>query len=103
MRIMFPGVDGFHWTAGHVIFLSLFFAVAITIALTFGSAAWHTYRDFQTHRAAEFCWKSDFSELSVADRTCRHQLAGRVRSRTCDNSFDCRSCTNYTHFAQLPG
>ena len=24
---MFPGIDGFHWTVGHVIFLSLFFAV----------------------------------------------------------------------------
>ena len=28
---MFPGIDGFHWTAGHIIFLSLFFAVVMTI------------------------------------------------------------------------
>jgi hypothetical protein len=31
---MFPGIDGFHWTVGHVLFLSLFFAVALTIATT---------------------------------------------------------------------
>ena len=28
---MFPGIDGFHWTVGHVLFLMLFFAVALTI------------------------------------------------------------------------
>jgi len=28
---MFPWNDGFHWTAGHIIFLSLFFAVVLTI------------------------------------------------------------------------
>ena len=28
---MFPGIDGFHWTVAHVVFLSLFFAVVMTI------------------------------------------------------------------------
>ena len=31
---MFPGVDGFHWSFGHVLFLGLFFAIALTIAGT---------------------------------------------------------------------
>jgi glycine cleavage system H protein len=99
---MFPGIDGFHWTFGHVIFLSLFFAVALTILATVVSAAWRTARDFRTHQAVEFCWKSDFAELPVSDRRCRHELAGRVISRTCDNAFDCRSCAKYSQFAVLP-
>src|SRR5207302_1537717 len=33
---------------------------------------------------------------------CRHELVGRVISRTCDNAFDCRRCRNYSHFAVLP-
>jgi hypothetical protein len=99
---MFPGVDGFHWTAGHVIFLSLFFIVLLTIALTVASAVWQTVRNFRTNRAAELCWKSDFAELPRAERHCRHELAGRVKARTCNNAFDCRHCNEYMHFAALP-
>jgi glycine cleavage system H lipoate-binding protein len=99
---MFPGIDGFHWTAGHIIFLSLFFAVVVTILATVLSAARRTAHDFSTKRAIEFCWKSDFAELSKAERRCRHELAGRVISRTCDNSFDCRHCDRYSQFAVLP-
>ena len=32
--LMFPGIDGFHWSFGHVLFLGLFFAIALTIAGT---------------------------------------------------------------------
>ena len=99
---MFPGIDGFHWTVGHIVFLSLFFAVALTILATVAAAAWRTARDFRTHRAIELCWKSDFNELPESDRHCRHELAGRVISRTCDNSFDCRHCAKYSQFAVLP-
>jgi len=99
---MFPGIDGFHWTVGHVIFLSLFFAVVVTIATTVLSAVWRTARDFRTNQASEFCWKSTFAELPESDRRCRHELAGRVLSRTCDNAFDCRHCTKYSQFAVLP-
>ena len=35
---MFPGIDGFHWTVAHVVFLSLFFAVVVTILTTVVSA-----------------------------------------------------------------
>lgn len=99
---MFPGIDGFHWTFGHVLFLSLFFAVAATIAMTVASAAVRTARDVRTGRAIDVCWHSDFAELPVADRRCRHELAGRVISRTCDNAFDCRHCAKYSQFAVLP-
>ncbi len=99
---MFPGIDGFRWTLGHVLFLSLFFAVVLTILTTVASAACRTARDFRTHQATDLCWKSDFAELPVSDRRCRHELAGRVISRTCDNAFDCRHCGKYSQFAVLP-
>lgn len=99
---MFPGVDGFHWTVGHILFISLFFAVALAIMATVISAVWRTTRDFRSHRAIDLCWKEDFGDLPLSDRRCRHELAGRVISRTCDNNFDCRSCENYAKFAVLP-
>jgi len=99
---MFPGVDGFQWTVGHIVFLSLFFAVALTILATVASAALRTARDFRTHHASQLCWTSDFAELPQSDRRCRHELAGRVISRACDNSFDCRHCEKYSQFAVLP-
>jgi glycine cleavage system H lipoate-binding protein len=99
---MFPGIDGFHWTIGHIVFLTLFFAVVVTIAATVSRAVWRTARDFRGHRAIDLCWKVDFAELPEADRRCRHELAGRVISRTCDNQFDCRHCENYPRFSVLP-
>jgi len=99
---MFPGVDGFHWAAGHVIFLCLFFIVVVTIAVTVLKASLRTARDFRTHRAIALWWKADFAQLPIADRRCRHELAGRVISRTCDHQFDCRTCENYSRFSVLP-
>jgi hypothetical protein len=99
---MFPGIDGFHWTLGHVLFLSLFFAMALTILITVASAAWRTNRDFRSDRAIDLWWRSQFAELPVSDRRCRHELAGRVLSRTCDKAFDCRHCEKYSQFAVLP-
>jgi Glycine cleavage H-protein len=99
---MFPGVDGFHWTAGHIIFLCVFFAVVLTIGMTVISAARRTVRDFRNHHAIDLCWHTDFADLPVADRRCRHELAGRVISRVCPNAFDCRACDRYSEFAVLP-
>ncbi len=99
---MFPGIDGFHWTVGHILFLCLFFAVVVTLLMTLGAALWRTARDFRTHRAGEMCWNADFAELPEQERRCRHELAGRVISRTCDNAFDCRRCKKYAEFAVLP-
>ncbi|HTZ83824.1 MAG TPA: hypothetical protein VMB66_11560 [Candidatus Acidoferrales bacterium] len=99
---MFPGIDGFHWTFGHILFLSLFFVVALTILTTVASAVWRTAKDFRTHKAIDFYWKENFSELPERDRRCRHELAGRVISRVCDNAFDCRHCENYAQFVVLP-
>jgi glycine cleavage system H lipoate-binding protein len=99
---MFPGVDGFHWTVGHVLFLSIFFAVVLILALTVLHAALRTASEFRNHEAAELCWKSAFAELPEAERRCRHELAGRVAARICDQAFDCRHCSNYQKLSALP-
>src|ERR1051326_6891060 len=99
---MFPWVDGFHWTFGHILFLSLFFAVVLTIAATVCFALRRTLHDLSSHPAAEICWTSNFAELPESERRCRHELAGRVASRMCDNAFDCRHCSKYPEFATLP-
>lgn len=99
---MFPWTDGFHWTATHVIFLSLFFSAVLIILSTFVSGVWRTMGDFRKRRAAATCWRETFVELPAGERLCRHQLAGRVASRTCDNAFDCRTCPNYEKFAARP-
>lgn len=99
---MFPWVDGFHWSAGHIVFLSLFFAVVLTILATIASAAWRTASDFRGHRVSELCWRHNFAELPENERRCRHELAGRVPSRVCDNAFDCCRCPRCAELAALP-
>jgi glycine cleavage system H lipoate-binding protein len=98
---MFPGVDGFHWTFGHVLFLGIFFAVALTILATVVRALAQTVRDFRSSRAAELCWNLEYQDLPAAEQRCRHELAGRVAERTCPNAFDCRRCTEYEKLACL--
>ena len=99
---MFPSVDGFHWTVGHIVFLSVFFAVVLTILSTVARAALRTASDFRAHRASELCWRASAAELPESERHCRHEFAGRVSFRICDNAFDCRHCPQYADFAALP-
>src|SRR5690349_8402785 len=99
---MFPGINGFHWSFAHIVFLVLFFGVVLTILATLLSAAARAARDFRSHRAGEICWRTEFQELPLEERRCRHELAGRVERRTCPNAFDCRRCGEYERFAGLP-
>jgi glycine cleavage system H lipoate-binding protein len=99
---MFPGVDGFHWTFGHIFFLGLFFTVALTILTTTVRAIMNSVRDMRSDKAAEICWKLEFSDLPESERRCRHEIAGRVDRRTCPNAFDCRQCREYSQFAAIP-
>jgi glycine cleavage system H lipoate-binding protein len=95
---MFPGVDGFRWDAGHIIFLGAFFSVAIIIAATLIAALVRSLRDRAPHREQAIRWHRDFSELPEADRRCRHELTGEVHSRQCPNQLDCRSCQDHPKF-----
>jgi glycine cleavage system H lipoate-binding protein len=95
---MFPGVSGFKWDAGHVIFLGAFYAVVMVILATLIRALSRTRRDFRLAKAAAIQWREDFHDLAPRDRRCRHELNGEVDSRLCENGFDCRSCATHPVF-----
>lgn len=99
---MFPWIDGFHWTAVHIIFLTLFGLALLTIGSTVLAGLWRTRKEFATKRANQAYWHGIFAALPQAERHCRHQFAGRVAVRVCDNAFDCRTCPNYAKFAESP-
>lgn len=98
---MFPWVDGFHWTPVHIIFLSLFFSALTVIVSTLMIGVRRTVGDFRAHRAARTCWRSSFAELPEGERRCRHNLAGRIAYRICDNAFECGSCAKCVEFVAL--
>jgi len=99
---MFPGVDGFHWTFAHVVFLAIFFLVGLTIVATTVIAVWRAHQDVKSRRVEQLRWLSEFQELPLAERTCRHELAGRVEHRTCPRAFACGTCPDYAQFAARP-
>jgi glycine cleavage system H protein len=99
---MFPWIDGSHWGAGHIIFMSLFFAVLVVLSSVVAVAISDTRRDFQSQRVSEVCWREEFGALPEAERHCRHEFSGRVARRICPNAFACRDCPQYAEFAALP-
>jgi len=99
---MFPWVDGFHWTVMHVVFLTIFGLVLLTVLATFAWSLFRTASDLRSHRAAEVCWHNNFSQLPEAERHCRHEFSGRVIHRVCPNAFDCQHCDMYEAFAAMP-
>jgi glycine cleavage system H protein len=99
---MFPGINGFHWTPGHIIFLALFFGVVLTLLVTVARAALRSVRDFRHGRAGQLCWQLEFADLPAGERRCRHEIAGRIPERACSNAFDCRECGQYEQIAAIP-
>jgi len=99
---MFPWVDGFHWTVMHVVFLTIFGLVLLTVLSTLLWSLFRTAGDLRSRRVAEVCWRENFSQLPEAERHCRHELSGRVIHRICPNAFDCRHCELYEAFAAMP-
>jgi hypothetical protein len=101
---MFPGVDGFRWDTGHVVFLGAFFTVALVVAATLIAAFFRSLRDREPKLEQRIRWRLDFSELPARDRCCRHEMTGEVARRHCPNEFDCRRCPDHPAFARLrPG
>ncbi len=97
---MFPGVDGFHWTFGHILFLSLFGLVGAVLGTTVLLAVRRAARDVAKGQGAHIAWHADFEDLPASDRCCRHQLSGQVALRTCDNGFDCAHCPAHLELAK---
>lgn len=92
---MFPFVYGFTWDTGNIIFLGLFFSVVVVIGTTVGIALRRSLNDFKLHKQEAIRWESDFHDLPVAARKCRHEFTGEFKQRTCDNRFDCRDCVTH--------
>ncbi|MGD0870868.1 MAG: glycine cleavage system protein H [Bryobacteraceae bacterium] len=89
---MLPWIYGFHWNAGHIIFLGAFYTVLTVVATTLIVAARRSRRALVEHRVEDIGWHSDFHDLPPQDRVCRHVLTGEFQSRECPNAFDCRHC-----------
>ena len=92
---MFPGVYGFTWEPGNLIFLGIFYSVLATIFGTVGIALVRTLKDFHARKADHIRWELDFKDLPEGIRTCRHELTGEFKHRTCEKGFDCRSCPEH--------
>lgn len=92
---MFPFVDGFHWSFGHIFFVSVFFAVLTIIGITLILSFRRSVQAAKSGQADAIRWKSEFHDLAECDRQCRHELAGRVEHRLCHNEFDCRKCDTH--------
>jgi hypothetical protein len=97
---MFPGVNGFHWTFGHILFVSVFVTVLMIVGFTVLLAALRTRRALRKTPVETLRWKHDFEELPERDRRCRHELAGQVDERECPNAFDCRGCKDHARFPE---
>ncbi|HUK12511.1 MAG TPA: glycine cleavage system protein H [Thermoanaerobaculaceae bacterium] len=92
---MFPGIDGFAWDTGHIVFLGAFYTVLLAIAATVSLAAMRSRRDFRLHHEQAIRWQAEFHDLPASCRRCRHELSGEVAERTCGLGFDCRRCAEH--------
>jgi glycine cleavage system H lipoate-binding protein len=99
---VFPGVDGFHWTFGHVLFLTIFFGVLLVVGITVVLAALRSSRRVASGAVEQLRWRSDFEHLSAERRACRHELAGKIDERCCANRFDCCQCSTHPTFGPAP-
>lgn len=98
---MLPWTYGFHWNAGHIIFLGAFYTVLVVVASTLIAAARRSRRDLLALRVEEIGWHADFHELPACDRVCRHVLSGEFQSRECPHAFDCRHCETHAKLIEL--
>lgn len=89
---MFPWVYGFEWNPGYLIFLGVFFTVAVAVAGTLVVALWRSFRAVQKKQAGRLYWQEAFQELTPEERRCRHAITGELPERCCDREFDCRGC-----------
>lgn len=95
---MLPTVYGFTWDAGNIIFLGIFYTLLIVILTTLTLAAMRAFRDYKSRKYETLRWYADFHDLPPTARECRHELTGEVKHRTCNNGFDCRTCTAHQAF-----
>jgi glycine cleavage system H lipoate-binding protein len=81
-----------------IVFLSAFYSVVATIAATVLCALLRARQSLGRHETEAIRWHTDFGDLPVADRACRHALTGEMAGRLCPNAFDCRVCIPHARF-----
>ncbi len=97
---MFPGVYGFTWDAGNLIFLGVFFTVAVVIASTVTMALLRARHQMRLRAQERIRWREDFHDLPADLRACRHALTGELPRRVCANGFDCRVCEVHRRYPE---
>lgn len=100
---MLPWVYDFRWTAGHLIFLSIFFAAVLAAAGTVLIALRRARRDLAAGRAGRILWHGEFEELPRSARRCRHAFTGEMPGRICPLAFDCRECPTHGKLLEAGG
>ena len=95
---MFPWIYGFHWTPMHIAFLTIFGCVVVVVASTVIIALRRTSKTLTGKSLEKLQWMSEFEDLPLFARACRHQMTGETPSRTCHKEFDCRRCATHSQF-----
>jgi glycine cleavage system H lipoate-binding protein len=100
---MFPNDYAFHFSPVHLVFLGIFFTVAMLVAAYLLTAAFRTARALRQNRYEAIRWHEDFEDFPAEMRACRHQLTGEFQHRECPHAFDCRGCETHPKLiAKLP-
>ena len=80
---MFPFVYGFHWSAGYLIFLGIFYAVLAVIGLTAGARAAARVAAARGAPDRGHPLARRFRGPGPTGPRCRHEIAGHVPHRIC--------------------
>jgi hypothetical protein len=99
---MFPGVDGFAWDVGHIVFIGAFLTVLTVLAGAVGWSVAAAARDVRRQCVPALRWEAAFGGLPPAARVCRHTLAGVIDRQVCARSFTCGSCPDHAVLAARP-
>ncbi len=96
---MFPWVYGWEWHPGYLIFIGVFFTVALVVAGTLVTALWRSFQSVRRNEAGRIAWHATFEDLAPAERRCRHAITGKLPDRICDHELDCRDCRMHARLA----
>jgi len=100
---MLPTSYEFHWDAGHIAFLGIFYGVLTVVFSTLAFVAYRRLRDLRRRRTADISWHGSFADLSSERRHCRHEFDGAVSEKLCGHEFHCETCPQHATLATADG
>ena len=95
---MLPWAYDFKWEPVHLVFLSVFFTVLLTLIALLILAVLRTVRTLRQETVEAIRWAQDFHDLPASSQACRHEFTGEVDQRSCVLGFDCRRCEGHKTF-----